>query len=291
MNIKALRMSGILALGFMGLTGCVNLPEIDAAELRNIDFDTALAECCAATETHSPTAIRLIDNELNSLIPLSHSIVLRHAYLQNQPEAHSVLLGDAQPLDLILINNRARLSGAIGEGYFGHSALYIGTENDLRGLGIWDHPAVAKFQERIRAGGIAIESIDLGVRLADAATLMEADHAAIFRATGLSRGRIAEALIYLFTEIGRPFDNHFDLDRDDGVFCTELIHDALPEMQMPVRFSYGRRAIWPDEVATKSLLGETGFRFLRSVRGSPNGWYEEDQDMLSAHILQAWGQF
>ncbi len=287
-KIRFMNQTALLSLS--ALIGCAKPPEITPADLAEIDFDAALTSCCAAIETHSPAAIRLIDNELNSLLPLAHNIVLRPSYLEGQVDAQAFLLGDAKPLDLILVNNGSRLSGANSDGYFGHSALYTGSESDLRGLGIWNHPAVAKFHQRIRAGGIAIESIDLGVRLSDAPTLMEADHAAIFRATGLSRSRKAEALIYLFTEIGRPFDHHFDLDRDDGVFCTELIHDALPEMRMPVRFSYGRRVIWPDEVATKSFVQETGFRFLTSIRGTPVGWFEEDQDMLAARILQAWGQ-
>lgn len=270
------------------VSGCTKPPDISVSDLDDIDFAAALQGCCAAQERHSDLAIRLIDNELNSLMPIAHSIVLRRSYLQDQPAAAAHLLGAAQPLDLILIENRARLSGANGDGFFGHSALYTGSEADLRRLGIWHHPAVSRFHARIRAGGVAIESIDLGVRLADVATMLEADHAATFRPVGLSDRRKAEALIYLFSEIGRPFDHHFDLDTLDVVYCTQLIHLALPEMNMPVRVSYGRRVIWPDEVATKSLLGETGFRFLTSVRGTAHGWHAEGRDMLAARILQAW---
>lgn len=282
----------ILAIcaGILTISSCTKLPEVTQDDLAQIDFETALENCCAVQDTHSPAVINLIDNELNSLLPLAHNIVLRESYLENQPDALAVLLGDAQPLDMVLIANRSRLSGANGEGYLGHSALYTGSESDLRALGIWDHPAVAKFHERIRAGGIAIESIDYGVQLSTITDLMEADQAAVFRPKGLSRARTAEALIYLFTEIGRPFDTHFDLDTDDVVFCTQLINDALPEMNMPVRYSYGRRVIWPDEVAVSSLLNETGFQFLTFVRGTPTSWQEESGDMLAARILQAWGQ-
>lgn len=221
-------------------------------------------------------------------MPITRGTVLRQAYLQDQPTAQERLLSQARPLDLILISNKSRLSGAGGEGYFGHSAFFTGNEAQLRALGVWHNPAIVPYHGAIRAGGLAIESLDIAVRLSDAPTLLEADAAALFRTTGISRARRQAAVIRLFSEIGRPFDNAFRLDDDAAWYCTELIWRVLPEANLPLTRSYGRMVIWPDEVAAKSLLGETKFRFVRFVRGNPKSWAEGSRDQMAASIVAQW---
>ncbi|HGG04842.1 MAG TPA: hypothetical protein ENK28_05235 [Aliiroseovarius sp.] len=285
-KVLTYRFGGLAAL--LAAAACAKPPDVTSADLARIDFASALKSCCANTDKYPLWFINSLERNSISIVPLSRGIVLRKSYLQDDAAAEQALLGSARPLDLILISNKSRLSGAVGDGYFGHSAVYTGTEADLRALGVWDHPAVAKFHERIRAGGIAIESIDQGVRLSNTHMLMEADSAALFRTTGVSRSRQKAAIIQLFTEIGKPFDNNFDLDTSDAIFCTELINDALPELNMPVRVTYGRRVIWPDEVATGALLEENGFRFEIYLKGSPVGWREESWQAMAARILQEW---
>lgn len=287
LKIIGTKLGWILGLG-LAVSGCSKAPEIAEADIAGINFTPALQTCCAGEDKYPIALVNAVETNSISSFPLTRSIVLRQSYLQDEPEAHAVLLDQAKPLDIILIANGSRLSGAIGDGYFGHSALIIGSEADLRALGVWSHPAITPFHERIRAGGIAIESIDHGVHLSDAHTLLETDSAALFQVTGLNRAETRAGLIHLFREIGKPFDHHFDLDTPESVFCTELIHDAVPSLDIPVTITYGRRVVWPDEVATQSLLGNTGYRFAAYVKGSPFGWRQESQQVMAAQILQAW---
>jgi len=46
--------------------------------------------------------------------------------------------------------------------------------------------------------------------------------------------------------------------------------------------------IWPDEIASQSLLGTTGFRFVTYVEGGDGGWRTGSADLMASRILAAW---
>jgi len=270
------------------LAGCAERPDISQDEIDRIDFSTALAACCADVEVYPTEFIHVAEATSLWVVPVSRAIHLRDAFLQGQPAAQAHLLAQVRPMDLVLFANRSRASGANGLGYFGHSAIYLGGEADLRALGIWDHPLMVAHQQAIRDGAVAIESVDEGVHLSSWDDLMEADSAAVLRPQGLSRAEKYDAVLALLSHMGRPFDEHFDLATDDEIFCTELIYNAFPQLNLPVRQTYGRQVLWPDEIATNALLGKTRYQFIDYVLGSASGWRAGGKDLMAAKILQAW---
>ena len=276
------------ALAVIAVAGCSTTSSDSIEDVANRDIVEAVTACCAAEDKYSVEMVNLATSAADIVVPFARSIVLRKAYLQGVSEVEDLILGQARPLDLILIENRARLTGVTGAGYFGHVAIYIGNEADLRAMGLWDNPVIAKHHDQIRAGAIAIEAVDTDVHLSDPNRLMEADSAALFRTTGISPARQKQAIIQLFQELGKPFDNRFDLETPDEIYCTELIHDAMPELNLPVSISYGRRAIWPDEIATQSLIGKNALEFVTYVYGTPSGWQEQSASVMVARILRGW---
>lgn len=273
----------LLAIGCARLSEAPPEPLPDDATLR-----AGLARCCAGADTYPLPVVQVVESAASSIVPVSRAIMVRAPYLQDQPGARARLLDGAQPLDMVLIANRAHLSGAVGVGYFGHSLLTVGDEAQLRALGVWDDPAVVPFHDRIRAGGLAIEAIEGGVHLANADQVMDSDASALLRPFGLSTARKRAAIVALFREIGKPFDVHFDLATEEALFCTELIDRVLPEANLPITTAYGRKVIWPDEVAAASLLGRTGFRLQTYVEGSPTGWREAGWQEMAVKMLAAW---
>ena len=273
----------LLAMGCARLSEAPPAPLPDDATLR-----AALEACCAGPDTYPLPVVQVVESAASSIVPFSRAVLLRAPYLQDRPGARAALLDGAQPLDMVLIANRAHLSGAVGVGYFGHSLLIVGDEAQLRALGVWDDPAVVPFHDRIRAGGLAIEAIEGGVHLANADQVMDSDASALLRPSGLSTARKRAAIVALFREIGKPFDVHFDLATEEALFCTELIDRVLPEANLPITTAYGRKVIWPDEVAAASLLGRTGFRLQTYVEGSPTGWREAGWQEMAVKMLAAW---
>jgi len=279
-------MPTLLAIAVMG--GCARQAPDVTADLDSPALRRALDHCCAGPDPYPLGVVKVVESAASSIVPTTRAILVRAPYLQDKPGAQAAILGAAEPLDMILIANGAHLSGAIGTGYFGHSILYVGGARDLRALGVWEHPAVVPYHAKILAGGLAIEAIEGGVRLANARLVMDSDATALLKPRGLSRARKAEAVIYLFEQIGKPFDVHFDLATDRALFCTELIAKALPEMHLPVTTAYGRQVIWPDEVAAKSLIGQTGFALQTYIRGTRTGWRRADWSEMARDILAAW---
>lgn len=282
--------SGIFALVLMAaLAACARQVPPETYNMDQQALRAALARCCAGEDRYPPGLIRVVEGAAFSAIPFSRSVLVRAPYLQDAPGASAAILGQAEPLDLILVVNRAHLSGVLGTGYFGHSILYFGGEDGLRQLGLWQHPAIRPYQAQIRAGALAIEAIEGGVRLADAHQVMDADVSALFRPRTLSPEEKRRAIIYTFEQIGTPFDLHFDMDSDEVLFCTELVAKALPEMELPVATAYGRRVVWPDELAAKSLIGKTGFELITYIKGARSGaWRRAGWSEMARDILAAW---
>jgi len=144
------------------------------------------------------------------------------------------------------------------------------------------------YRALFEAGDVSIEAIDGGVRLSRPEQLFEADAAALFHAKKLSFARKRQVVRWLLARLGRPFDNRFDLTDNKALYCTELIHAALPEMNLPVTKTFGRAVVWPDEVAAHSMIGKTGFTFRRFVHADRNGWHIGQRNQMAARVLAAW---
>ncbi len=54
--------------------------------------------------------------------------------------------------DILLEKTPFRLTDKMIPGYWGHAAIWIGSEAELRVLGIWDHPLVRKYHKKIQTG-------------------------------------------------------------------------------------------------------------------------------------------
>lgn len=271
------------------LAGCAaDKHAVTLDDMAGRDLEAELRACCPSEGKFPVELVNFAEANSFWVMPFARGFVLREARLGAHPEALDYLYDGLQPFDVIFVYNGSRLSGQNGEGYFGHMGIYMGTEAQLRALGVWDHPAVAKFHDRIRAGYTSIEAIDAGVRVSTREMVLDADGAAVFRPTSLSRARKRQAAVDFFTEVGKPFDFHFDLTSNDRIYCTELIHNFLPELNFPVTTTYGRPSIWPDEVAAEALTGEVPLEFLRYAYAGRDGWQAGDRWLMGARILDAW---
>lgn len=269
------------------LTGCGGAQRpLSEAELAAIDLPTALRHCCdAVSEGVSTDVVLAVERNSFWIAPFSRAVKLREAWLEDDPVAQEAVMSRVRPLDVFLIGNDSRLSGAAGGGLFGHAAVYLGTEAELRALGVWDHPAVVPFHPDIRKGKTSIEALDVDVHLSDREDLFETDHVALFRPRGIGPARRRAAIIGLFDELGRPFDFHFDNADPEQIYCTELIDRVLPELNFPVRQLHGRELVLPDDVAAYAMLGEVPMDLILFIRGYPEGWRVKDERGLVAELL------
>lgn len=67
--------------------------------------------------------------------------------------------------DILLEKTPLRLTDKLIPGYWGRAAVWVGSEQELRDLGIWDDPVVVPYQDQIRSGKQVVEALRSGVEI------------------------------------------------------------------------------------------------------------------------------
>jgi hypothetical protein len=167
-----------------------------------------------------------------------------------------------RPGDIFLERRNWFMSNAFLPGFWPHSALYVGTIEDLRRLGIADHPEVRKRSaEYLRKAPdgrahTVIEAVSEGVVFNSITESMHADFVAVLRPR-LTETQAAQAIVKAFSHLGKPYDFEFDFFTSDKLVCTELLYrsyeglihfdlvrvmgrDTLPALEIARKFSKER---------------------------------------------------
>lgn len=154
-------------------------------------------------------------------------IVTRKPFISH--EQIGVLKSKLEPGDILLERRSFFLSNAFLPGFWPHAALYVGTEEDLRALGIADDPAIKSKLEEFRRPAhdgkrcTVIEAVSEGVIFNSLEHSMHADHVAVLRPR-VSKEKKAQAIVKAFGHHGKPYDYEFDFFSADKLVCTEVVY-------------------------------------------------------------------
>jgi len=161
--------------------------------------------------------------------------IVKDAPLITVEQVRKDIVPRLKPGDIFLERRNWFLSNAFLPGFWPHSAMYIGTPEDLKELGIADDPEVKRrwteYTRKAHDGGIhtILESVSEGVIFNTAEESMHADNVAILRPR-LSREQIAKAIVRAFSHHGKPYDFEFDFFTSDKLVCTELLYRSYEGM-------------------------------------------------------------
>lgn len=196
----------------------------------------------------------------------------RKGRLYRHDDALAVVASRLRPLDILLFSSKGRLSGHTGSGLFGHSAVYLGTESELKALGLWNDPTIVPHHAAIRDGRVIVESGQgHGVDLSPVHRVIETDRVVLIRPRDRGTQWRRRAIRSGFAQVGLPFDHHYRLDENRTIFCTELVEAILPEADFPRRAAYGREIILPDDIALAAVAGR-GLSIVTYLRGDRDTW-------------------
>jgi uncharacterized protein YycO len=179
----------------------------------------------------------------------------RHGKLDDRPEVLGEVNGRLQAGDILLEKTPFRLTDTFIPGHWGHAAIWVGNEVELRELGIWDHPVVAPHQAAIRTGRGVVEALRSGVEMNTLAHFMNIDDLAVLRHAALSPQERAEAILQTLRQIGKAYDFNFDAENTQRVFCSKLVYLAYGDVDWPTSRFLGRFTISPDDIAKRSIAG------------------------------------
>ena len=194
-------------------------------------------------------------------------IVARRGKMDELPkEKQSEIIANMQPLDILLEKAPFRLTDHLIPGYWSHVALWSGTENELRELGVWDelptiyneakekyHYSGPDFQEAIRNGHMVIEALRPGVQINTLQHFLNIDDLGVLRFNGLTIENKRSYLLNAFSQIGKSYDFNFDVESKNEIVCSELIYISFDDLDWNTSKTAGRYTISPDNVAQKLL--------------------------------------
>lgn len=156
-----------------------------------------------------------------------------------------------QPGDILLEKTPFRLTDTLIPGHFGHAAIWIGTEQELRDLGLWHHPLVAPHQQQIRAGRGVVEALRAGVELNVLEQFLNVDDLAVIRGRQITDEQRRQVVLQALRQLGKAYDFNFDIGTTDRIVCSELVYVAYTDIQWPTDRTLGRFTISPDQIARR----------------------------------------
>jgi hypothetical protein len=175
--------------------------------------------------------------------------------LQLPPERRAVIASQLRPLDVLLEKTPFRLTDKSIPGHYGHVAIWVGTEAELRELALWENPLVRPHHQRIQAGARIVEALRPGVQLNTLDHFLNIDDLLVLRRRELSREDTRIALLRTFSQIGKEYDFNFDVESDKRIVCSELAFVVFANEAWPTSRVLGRASISPDQVAVKARPG------------------------------------
>lgn len=237
-------------------------------------------------DIYPPWLIRVLEPVAEPFGRTASHIVWRSGRIGRKADAMALLARALRPLDVVLTKSRGRLTGRLIPGLFTHAVVYLGTERELRALGVWNTPEVRPHQGAIRAGKTWIEAVSRRVKLSGVKKAVDADQLVLLRPRlGASSKR--RAALDLFAHLGAPYDYHMNAAEDDALFCAELVGHAMA-IALPRREQYGRTTIVPADIAAQALAGRGSLSVVLYLKADREGWLRGDKATLRQDLREGW---
>lgn len=183
-------------------------------------------------------------------------IETRKGKLYRKSPVSGQLYETLQAGDVLLEKTPFRLTDKLIPGYWGHAAVWIGTESQLRDLGIWDNPLVSRYHEQIHQGRGVVEALRSGVEMNPLDHFMNIDSIGVLRKQTLNKDERIKVILQALRQVGKPYDFNFDVESKGKVYCSKLVYLSYTNVDWPTKKSLGRTTFTPDDVANRALAGD-----------------------------------
>jgi hypothetical protein len=145
-------------------------------------------------------------------------------------------------------------------GHFGHVAIWVGSEKELKERGLWEHPLIKPHQEEIKNGKQIIEALRSGVQMSSLDEFMNIDDFAVVSNDKLTKKQKATYITDTFANLGKDYDFNFEIKSEDKIYCSEMVYHVYTDYTWPRENTLDRATISPDQVISRALAQED-FKF------------------------------
>ncbi len=227
----------------------------------------------------------------------------RKGKLYDQPQWVDFVNERLQPGDVLLEKTPFRVTDKFIPGHFGHVALYVGTPEQLKTLGLWDHLSIIPYHAELSRGRTIVEALRDGTQINSVPHFLNIDDLAILRPKpgSIPREDVLQAIQLAFTHIGKKYDFGFDTNTWDTIVCSELAFQTYVNVEWPFGKTLGSYTISPDDVAIMGGPDQSApFQLVSFIhdgqvvsdvsRGVRGEWYYrrliEPKEPVQANLLQ-----
>ncbi len=172
-----------------------------------------------------------------------------------------------QPGDVLICRHERALTNLFLPGFWPHAALYIGSEDDRRHLGVeLDEDRARRWSGDRRV----LEALKDGVLFRPLEQTLAVDAVAVIRPQ-LNRAQLAQGLARAAKHEGKLYNFDFDFFRSDRLVCTEVVYrafDGLGPIEIPLQERSGRPTLSAEDLLDLALAGD-GFEPV-AVFGGPS---------------------
>ena len=185
---------------------------------------------------------------------------IRKGYLYKNDAIQNLIKTKLKPMDILAEKTGFALTDKMIPGYFGHIALWLGTEEQLKNEGLWDSPTIKPFQNRIRNGYCVLESARNGTHLKTLEDFVNVDELAIARIIDYKKLNTDDKIALYqnaLAQLGKEYDFNFDVETSDKLVCSELLYQVFGSIYWPTDKFLKRATISPDNVLSLALYQNT----------------------------------
>lgn len=176
----------------------------------------------------------------------------RSGKMKNDAQIMQAMHDHLQPGDILLEKTPFTLTDKSIPGHFGHAAIYVGNEAQLRALGALELVEVKKNLESIRQGHAVVEALRNGVHLDTLQAFMNVDDVAILRPKYVSEDDRREAVNLALANLGKKYDFNFDVNTTETIVCSELVYIVYPQVDFVTKRVLNSYSISPDDIALQA---------------------------------------
>jgi hypothetical protein len=192
---------------------------------------------------------------------ISDKLIWREGRLQNNEEAFSILTSTLKPLDLIYEKRTYTLSNYTIPGHWGHVAIWLGTEKELRELGVWDKKYFAPFKAKVLAGQQIVEIRKQGVNYQSLESFINLDQLAVTRVKR-ALDNAAEIFEEMSANLDKKYDFQFDAQSINKITCAELVAFSYGDIKWPMTKALFQTSLKPDDLAIVTTQQDATVEFI-----------------------------
>lgn len=220
------------------------------------------------------------------------SIAWREGYLKDNKDLLNKLEETLLPFDLLMEKKAYKFTDITIPGHWGHVGIYLGSEEQLKALGLWDNPVLKPFRENIRAGKRIFQVRRWGLEFDSLQGFMNLDEMAVLRVEDFhkrSSKDLEMTLKYLGEQIGKGYDFNFDAMTGETITCTEIIAFSFGPIKWPMEVLLGRLTISPNNLAELAFHTGAPLKTIHYITGDQGGMHflsEADLGKTLGYVLK-----